>query len=146
MTWQKLTDAASAATGGGRGGAPMLRFSPIVDGYVLPVQVRETMAQGKQNDVPTLTGINAGELGGLMGLQSPPTAESFIGRARQQYGSLADEIHTIRIPIIDDDRHRRSACSRALSREGGARLNADPILFFVRTLLVIPRPSYSSTS
>ena len=86
MSWQKLTETAPNAAPG-----PMMRFSPIVDGYFAPAPAREIVAQGKQNDVPTLTGANSGELGGLMMPQSPPTAESFIKRARQQYGPLADE-------------------------------------------------------
>jgi para-nitrobenzyl esterase len=89
MSWQKLTE--PVKTGASGGGMPMLRFSPIVDGYVLPASARETVAQGKHNDVPVLTGANAGELGGMMVPQSPATAESFVKRARQQYGPLADE-------------------------------------------------------
>jgi para-nitrobenzyl esterase len=86
MSWQKLTETAPNAAPGA-----MMRFSPIVDGYFLPASAREIVAQGKQNDVPILTGANAGELGGLMIPQTPPTADSFIKRARQQYGALADE-------------------------------------------------------
>jgi para-nitrobenzyl esterase len=90
MSWQELTGpTADAASGKGR--EPFMRFAPIVDGYVLPAPVWEIMAQGKQNDVPTLTGVNAGELGGLAPPQGPVTAESFIKRARRQYGPLADE-------------------------------------------------------
>ena len=90
MSWQKLMEPAPG-TASGRGGTAPLRFAPIVDGHLLPAPAREIVAQGKQNDVPTLTGVNAGELGGLMMPQTPPTAESFIKRARQQYGPLADE-------------------------------------------------------
>jgi para-nitrobenzyl esterase len=84
MTWQKLTEAAPGA------GATM-RFSPIVDGYLLPAAVREIVAQGKHSDVPVLTGANAGELGGFTAPQSPVTMESFVKRAREQYGPMADE-------------------------------------------------------
>jgi para-nitrobenzyl esterase len=90
MSYQKLTEAAAAAAGG-RGGAAMMRFSPIVDGYLLPASTREMVIQGKQNDVPTLTGANLGELGGLSGPQAAVTADAFIKRARQQYGAMADE-------------------------------------------------------
>jgi para-nitrobenzyl esterase len=86
MSWQKLMEADPAGSE-----MPMLRFAPIVDGYFLPASVREIVSQGKQNDAPVLTGANAGELGGLMIPQSPVTAESFIKRARQQYGSLSDK-------------------------------------------------------
>jgi para-nitrobenzyl esterase len=86
MGWQKLMEADSNESG-----MPMLRFAPIVDGYFLPASAREIVAQGKQNDVPVLTGTNAGELGGIMTPQGPITAESFVKRVQQQYGSLADE-------------------------------------------------------
>jgi para-nitrobenzyl esterase len=38
-----------------------VRFGPIVDGYFLPAPIDEIVAQGKQNDVPILTGANADE-------------------------------------------------------------------------------------
>ena len=69
----------------------MLRFSPIVDGYCLPASAQEIVAQGRQNDVPILTGQNAGELGGLMMSQGRVTADSFVKQARQRYGDMADE-------------------------------------------------------
>ena len=90
MSWQKLTEVVPAAADG-RGGTPMMRFSPIVDGVLVPAPVREIVAQGKHNDVPTLTGVNAGELGGLMGSQAPITAAAFVTRTRQRYGAMADE-------------------------------------------------------
>jgi para-nitrobenzyl esterase len=90
MSWQKLTEPVQGAAAPG-GGMPMFRFSPIVDGYCLPASAQEILAQGKQNDVPTLTGQNLGELGGLMGPQERVTAESFARQARQRYGDMANE-------------------------------------------------------
>jgi para-nitrobenzyl esterase len=86
MSWQKLTE-----SGSGGPFAPGLRFAPIVDGYLLPAPVREIFAQGKQNDVVTLTGANTGELGGLGPPRAPATAESFKKQAQQRYGAEADE-------------------------------------------------------
>jgi len=37
------------------------RFSPDIDGYLLPESVPVTFAQGKQNDVPLLAGWNHDE-------------------------------------------------------------------------------------
>ena len=79
LSWQQLI-----APGGPR-------FSPVVDGYVIPAPVREVTAQGKQNDLPTLTGAHAGELGGLMPAGGAVTLDRFVTRARRQYGTLADE-------------------------------------------------------
>jgi carboxylesterase type B len=89
MNWQTLTEPSPPPAGGA--GVPRLRFSPIVDGYVLPAAVRDIVALGRQNDVPTLTGANVGELGGVMGSQGAVTADAFVKRARQQYGAMADE-------------------------------------------------------
>ena len=91
MSWQKLMEQVPGA-GPGTGGPPLLRFAPIVDGYVLPAAAREIVAQGGQNDVPTLTGANTGELGGLIRPQDPVTLDSFVKRARQQYGAAAEEL------------------------------------------------------
>jgi len=93
MTWKALTEApqGTPAAGAGRGGAaPGIRFSPIVDGYLLTAPVARIVAEGKQNDVPILTGANTGELGGLSGQQTV-TVDSFVKRAMQQYGAMADE-------------------------------------------------------
>jgi para-nitrobenzyl esterase len=93
MTWQKLVEPLPPTPqAAGRGGtAGTMRFSPIVDGYVTPAPVREIVVSGKQNDVPTLTGANLGELGGLMGPGAPVTLESYTKRVQQQYGAVADE-------------------------------------------------------
>jgi para-nitrobenzyl esterase len=65
--------------------------SPIVDGYVLPATANEAVFQGKHNDVPVLTGMNTGELGGLMSAPAAVTLESFRKQARQRYGADADK-------------------------------------------------------
>ena len=91
MTWQKLTEPAPNAPGQKPTGIPMMRFSPIVDGHVLPAATQEVIAHGKQNDVPVLTGANLGELGGFMMPQAPVTAESFVKQARVRYADMADE-------------------------------------------------------
>jgi para-nitrobenzyl esterase len=115
MSWQKLTETAPTMEAG-KDGSFFIRFSPIVDGYLLPASVREIMARGKQNDVPVLTGVNAGELGGLMMPQGPVTVESFIGRTRQTYGSLADELLKL-YPATTD---REAAVVQTLSNRGQA--------------------------
>jgi para-nitrobenzyl esterase len=73
---------ARPASGGG------IRFGPIVDGYFLPAPIDEIVAQGKQNDVPILTGANADEGGG-----SPhpnTTLDAFQSRAKQRFAESAD--------------------------------------------------------
>lgn len=82
MSWQKLIEA-------GPGGAQ--RFAPIVDGYVLPAGFMTVIAEGKQNDVATLTGSALGELGGIGGPQKAVTLAEYEARARQRFGAMADE-------------------------------------------------------
>jgi para-nitrobenzyl esterase len=93
LTWQKLAEPVQEnQTPANVGSLPALRFSPIVDGYYLPALVSQVVAQGKQNDVPILTGANKGEFGRLiMGPQELMSVESYLKRARQQYADLADE-------------------------------------------------------
>ena len=67
------------------------RFAPIVDGYVLPAPFMTVIAEGKQNDVPMLTGSALGELGGLQGPGKPVTLAEYKERARQRFGDSADE-------------------------------------------------------
>jgi para-nitrobenzyl esterase len=79
--WQKLSST-----------EPGLRFVPIVDGYLLPAPVPTVFAQGKQNDVVSLTGINTGELQGLAGPQGmPTTVEAYRQEAHKRFGDLAGE-------------------------------------------------------
>ncbi len=99
MSWDKLTG------GGG------FRFSPIVDGYLQPMAVRETIQKGLQNDVPTLTGANLGELGGL-GPSAPATAESFRAQAQRRYGDTADEFLKL-YPAGNDEQARASQAASA---------------------------------
>ena len=101
-TWQEIVapvTPAAPAPAGGRGGAGF-RFGVVVDGYALPAPVTEVFAQGRQNDVPTLTGANADEGGASP--QPTTTAEEFERQARQRYGEAADEFLKL-YPAATDD-------------------------------------------
>ncbi len=93
MSWQKIVEPlpAPAAGAGGAPGGGGLRFSVIVDGYMLPAPAREVVAEGRHNDVPVLTGANLGELGGIASPTTPVTLATFTERARRTYGPMADE-------------------------------------------------------
>jgi para-nitrobenzyl esterase len=98
MSWQKLTE---PLPGGGRGA----RGGLIIDGSVLPTTVPEAFAQGKQNDVPTLTGYNKGESGAT---PNPTiTAAAFQAQAKQRYGDRADEFLKL-YPAATDEQARVS--------------------------------------
>ncbi len=73
MTWKELT----APVPGG------FRFGPVVDGYFLPASVEEIFAQGRQNDVPTLTGCNADEGGAVP--HPSVTIAAFQEQAHRRY-------------------------------------------------------------
>jgi para-nitrobenzyl esterase len=61
------------------------RYSPIVDGYVLPESIPDIFAQNKENHVPVIIGWNGDEFG-----SGPVKKEEFIKRAQQQYGADAE--------------------------------------------------------
>jgi para-nitrobenzyl esterase len=83
---------------------PGVRFAPVPDGYALPAAVRDVFAAGKQNDVPTLTGINADEGGAVP--HPTATLESFQRDARQRYGASADEFLKLYPAASDEDAKR----------------------------------------
>ena len=85
MKWQDVVAPIPGADTG-RGG---FRFGPIVDGYALPASVQEIFAQGKQNDVPELTGCNKDEGGAVP--HPDITDDDYQKAARQRFGDLADE-------------------------------------------------------
>jgi para-nitrobenzyl esterase len=64
------------------------RFSPIVDGYVIPADPYTTFKEDKQNDVPVIAGSTANE-GGVRHISE--TAASAVGQAHKAYGEYADE-------------------------------------------------------
>ena len=70
------------------------RFLPIVDGWVLPKSVTEQYADGDQNDVPMLMGLNADERSSNA-TYGKISAEDFIANARNRYGEKADEYLTM---------------------------------------------------
>lgn len=68
-------------------GSPF-RFGPVADGWFLPEDVTRIFAQGRQNDVPTLTGLNADE-GSASPTYGKISADAFQKQAQQRYGDEA---------------------------------------------------------
>lgn len=64
------------------------RFSPITDGYVLPQPVWQIFAEGKQNNVPVITGWNADE----SFVMSTKNKDDYVASIKKQYGTDADSI------------------------------------------------------
>ena len=72
-------------------GAPPFRFSPIVDGYLLPAPVNEIFAKGQQHKVPLLAGWNEDEVRSSVTLRpSKPTADSHKADVTKRFGASAD--------------------------------------------------------
>jgi para-nitrobenzyl esterase len=64
-------------------------FNPIVDGYVLPDNIRDIFLQRKQNDVPTITGWNQDEGKAFAMFMPAPKATAFTKMANSTYGNEA---------------------------------------------------------
>jgi para-nitrobenzyl esterase len=80
---------------------PAVRFTIVTDGYALPVTEKDAFARGTQNDVPTITGLNADENGA-----SPHptiTRDAYEKQARQRYGAMADEFLKLYPAANDED-------------------------------------------
>jgi para-nitrobenzyl esterase len=64
------------------------RFAPVVDGWFLPADTATIFAQGKQNDVPTMTGLTADE-GSASPTYGKVKAEDFVKQSQQRFGEQA---------------------------------------------------------
>jgi len=83
--------------------------SPIVDGYVLPVQPRKVFESGRVNAVPTIVGVNADE-GRMFSDEGHAVSVSEYQRwAQQKFGPRAPEIVRVNPATTD------SAATAAMS-------------------------------
>jgi len=94
LSWKELTAPAPGA---------QARFGVVVDGYVLPQSVGEIFAQGKQNDVPTLTGCAKEDIGGAT--MHPTTTLEEFQRGAQRYGDLQGQFLKL-YPAATDEQAR----------------------------------------
>ena len=97
------------------GGGGGIRFGPIVDGRVIVENPAATFAAGGQNDVPTITGLNADE-GSASPTYGRATAEQFRQQITQRYGDRAPQVLAA-YPAATDDEARRAQI--ASSRDAG---------------------------
>ena len=66
--------------------------SPIVDGYVLPVQPRKVFQSGAVNAVPVIVGVNADEGRMFSDEGSPVSVADYQSWVQEKFGALAPEI------------------------------------------------------
>lgn len=123
---------------GGRG------VGPIVDGWLIPEDPSKVFAEGKQTEVPVLTGSNRDEsFGG-----NPRDAAQFIEQARKKYGDMADAFLKL-YPAATDEQARESAFysgrdEMAFVMRNWARLAAKPgkvksyVYYFTEQPPVVP--------
>jgi len=90
---------------------PGIQFWPIVDGYVVPQDVKTIFADGREIDVPVIVGWNAGD-GVAFG--PPLKAQAFREQAHKLYGDLADDFLKA-FPANDDE--AAAASQKAVSRD-----------------------------
>jgi para-nitrobenzyl esterase len=89
------------------------RFSPIIDGYVVPRDVPSIYAEGTQSHVPLLAGWNADESRAFVVLSKQrPTAASFTQQLKARFGDRADEALKL-YPASSDGEALESAASLA---------------------------------
>jgi para-nitrobenzyl esterase len=88
-----------------------MQSGPIVDGWVVPKDAQSVFAAGEQNDVPVLTGWNAGD---GVALGPPATAEKFREQAAKEYGDLAGQF--LKVFPADSDQ-AAAASQKAASRD-----------------------------
>jgi para-nitrobenzyl esterase len=107
ISWQELV-------GGTRTGNAS-NFRPNVDGWVLPDTVENIFAQGRQNDVPTLTGLTADEGSSAPDYGTIPAA-TFEKQVGQRFGDLAASFLKL-YPLSGDE--QAAAAEKASAREQG---------------------------
>ncbi|HKK46214.1 MAG TPA: carboxylesterase family protein, partial [Balneolaceae bacterium] len=78
-------------------------FNPNIDGYVIPEKISRIFEQGKQNDVPTLTGWNVDEGTAFSIFSKPMDAEAFRKQAQQIYGDQADQFLKLYPAVTDKE-------------------------------------------
>lgn len=80
------------------------RTAPNVDGWVLPDEVRNIFAKGKQNDVPVIVGSNANEMTTLtVPAAVPKTLDDYHKRLATQYGEATREFDAFYAAKSDAD-------------------------------------------
>jgi para-nitrobenzyl esterase len=71
-------------------------YGPAVDGYVLPDNPLNMMAQGKHNRVPVVFGTNSAEAAVISPLFPPmPTCEQYSSQLVTNFGSLAHQVEAL---------------------------------------------------
>jgi len=89
------------------------RFSPLLDGHVLPQDLFTIYGEGRQAPVPLLAGWNADEVrAGVVFAPQKTTAATFVEQTRDRFGEKADALLEV-YPAGSDEEALESAVSLA---------------------------------
>ncbi len=92
VKWAETKGAASLKELRAKSAADLMggaRFGPVVDGWYLPADTAAIFAQGKQNDVPMMTGLTADE-GSAAPTYGKIKAEEFAKQTQQRFGAQSE--------------------------------------------------------
>ena len=100
-----------------RPGSPRgLRFAPVLDGWSIPDSPLKISEEGKANDVPLLTGMQADEGSGNSGSYGKVPADEWRKPVHDRYGNLTEKFNEL-YPSPDDA--AASSAQKASARERG---------------------------
>jgi para-nitrobenzyl esterase len=96
-----------------QGSSPSILFPPNFDGWFYPEAPDRILAEGKQNDVPLITGLTADDFRLMSGV--PLSAEAFRKQAAERYGAMASDFLKL-YPAGSDEEALRSQSESARDR------------------------------
>jgi para-nitrobenzyl esterase len=96
-------------------GVSGIRFGPVVDGWFLPADNAAIFAQGRQHDVPILTGLTADE-GSASPTYGKLKPDEFRKQAQQRFGDQAEAFQKL---YLSDDEAQSAASQKQSARDQG---------------------------
>jgi para-nitrobenzyl esterase len=98
-------------------GSPrVLRFAPVLDGWAIPGSPLKVSEEGKANDIPLLTGMQADEGSGLAGTYGKIPADEWHKQVQERYGDLAEKFNEL---YPSPDEAAASIAQKESARERG---------------------------
>jgi len=98
-------------------GSPrVLRFAPVIDGWAIPDYPLKATQEGKANDVPLLTGMQADEGSGFSKTYGKMPVDEWHKQVQERYGDMAAKFNEL-YPSSDDA--SASMAQKASARERG---------------------------
>ncbi len=124
---------------------PFGSFSPVADGYFLPIDIEEHFRKGLHADVPLMTGWVSGD-GGLMGAPSL-NIEQFKTQAEKTYGPRASEYLAL-FPLNSDEDARNAQSKMGMFGFAGlpahkwAMYNTQPVFIYEDRFVPTDKPGF----